>query len=217
VLNLPVAGLIFTIFIWLRGPYVDPAVDPEGFARAATSQWFTFSWLAIMAGLVLLIFGYFSLYFYVFLAERPLSRPAFVAMALAGAGIAASIPLGGFMAFAAPAIGELYLQGQESVMQVAVNATGGLPTLLVMVPAGLCGTAGAVLFGVVVWRSGTLPRWTAVPFGLQAPLLAFTATLSFPAEVLGAVLLLVSGAGIAWSVVRRSLGTGTAGVPAVGT
>jgi drug/metabolite transporter (DMT)-like permease len=81
---------------------------------------------------------------------------------------------------------------------------------------------GNVLLGVAVWRSGVLPRWAGAlwaagtvfmyPFGL-----VYEATIgpaSTPPTVLvGALLLVIGGAWMAWSVLRHP-STETVGVAA---
>jgi hypothetical protein len=73
---------------------------------------------------------------------------------------------------------------------------------------------GNVLLGVEVWRSGTLPRWAGA-FWAAAPVLmlllgqvvALFITGSTPPTVLvGALLIVISGGWMAWSVLRRLSG-----------
>ena len=70
---------------------------------------------------------------------------------------------------------------------------------------------GNVLLGVAVWRSGTLPRWAGAIWVASALLLyplglavAMTITGSTPPTALvGAMLVVISGGWIAWSVMRQ--------------
>ncbi len=71
--------------------------------------------------------------------------------------------------------------------------------------------AGNVLLGVAVWRSETLPRWAGAIWAASAVLMyplgqviAMTITGSTPRTVLvGALLIVISGGWIAWSVMRQ--------------
>jgi hypothetical protein len=82
---------------------------------------------------------------------------------------------------------------------------------------------GNVLLGAAVWRSGTLPRWAGALWAAGAvfmyPLgivyaVAILGVQSTPSTVLvGALLLVVSGAWMALSVLRRP-SAGTVGVGA---
>jgi len=68
-----------------------------------------------------------------------------------------------------------------------------------------------VLLGIAVWHSGTLPRWAgalwaaaAVLMLLLGEVIAIFITGSTPVTVLvGAVLMVISGGWMAWSVLRE--------------
>ena len=62
-------------------------------------------------------------------------------------------------------------------------------------------SAGLILFGVAIWRSGVLARWAGVLVAIHAPLISglFTVGLSLVGVVLG----LVGGGWIALSVMRN--------------
>ncbi len=70
---------------------------------------------------------------------------------------------------------------------------------------------GNGLLGVAIWRSGTLPRWAGALWAAGAVLMlllglviAIFFTGSTPVTVLvGAVLLVISGGWMAWSVLRE--------------
>jgi len=62
-------------------------------------------------------------------------------------------------------------------------------------------SAGFVLFGVAIWRSGSLPVWAAVLLALHAPLIS--GQLSVVGSVLGALLAVVGGGWIASSAMRH--------------
>ncbi len=110
------------------------------------------------------------------------------------------LPFAGFYAFVFPELGSLYLHGQKSVIDIAVAAVSSGPTLAVLIPSGLFGTIGSILFGIAIWRSGLLSKVAAVLYALHLPLLAFAPQISFVGEFPGALLLLVSGAWIAWDI-----------------
>jgi hypothetical protein len=76
----------------------------------------------------------------------------------------------------------------------------------------LLGFVGNVLLGVAVWRSGILPKWAGALWAF-APVLMYIFGLVYAATIgpastpptvpAGAVLLVISGAWMAWSVLRR--------------
>ena len=113
----------------------------------------------------------------------------------------------GLSAFATPGIAQAYLAGMEGVMQVefgsAQTATFLLAILLLFV--------GNVLLGVAVWRSGTLPKWagaiwaaSALLFYVLGAVLGMATTgSSLPTQPVAALLMVISGGWIAWSVMRQ--------------
>jgi hypothetical protein len=116
----------------------------------------------------------------------------------------------GVSAFSAPEEGQAYLAGIEELDKLpstfADTATAVTGLLLIVLAF-----VGNVLLGVAVWRSGTLPRWAGGLWVAAAVLMwplgiviAAAITNSTPRTVLvGALLIVVSGGWIAWSVQRR--------------
>jgi hypothetical protein len=143
---------------------------------------------------VLHLFGLFGLYRY--LSYRTGSLIALLAAVLAIAGIALFLPLATFSAVNGPVIADLYQQGNRGVIAVVeagFTSTLGLALLGVSSAAGI---TGPILFSVVIWRDGRLPRWTGIIFALSIVLLGVPVTLA--TELLGAVLLLISAGAMAW-------------------
>jgi len=74
----------------------------------------------------------------------------------------------------------------------------------------LAAVVGNILLGIAIWRSGVLPRWTGgvwiaatVVFYLLGFALGMATTgASLATQPVGAVLMAVSGAGIAWTLAR---------------
>ena len=66
-----------------------------------------------------------------------------------------------------------------------------------LIAAIIAGLLGAVAFGVAIWRSGTLPKWSGVLFALGFVLLVGSAPI---VSQLGGILLLVGGGWIARTI-----------------
>jgi hypothetical protein len=211
--TLPLAGLLFAIGILMRGPSIDPAAAPDRFAQAVTAANATTAWLLIFAGMNLELPGLWALY--ATISERRSTRAGFWGFILSLLGISLILPLIGFMALAAPTVGQLYLQGQQEVMAVAVAMTAGNTALIVSALSGLAYTVGSMLLAVVLWRQQLLPRPLAVAYALQAPLLVIAALFSVTAELAGALLLVLSSGWIAWQSWQRRLADVSAEVAAV--
>ncbi len=88
-----------------------------------------------------------------------------------------------------PAIGTLYLQGQTNVIDIAAATFSGSSALPLYL-SGILYSIGSFVLALAIWRCGILPRWSAIPYALQAPLLAFA--ISYVTELLGAILLIIA-------------------------
>ena len=200
---LPVYGLL-TAYATLE-PQPDQASDPDGWARFVSST----SYLAghvigNVLGTTLAIFGTFALG--AFLATSRAPRLALSGMVLAVAGhILFTVP-GAISTFATPAIGTAYLAGNRDVMALEFP-----PVMTAILALGLLlAVVGNTILGVAIWRSGTLPRWagviwfvgTLVFYVLGAALGMATTGASLPTQPVGAALLAISGAWIAWAALR---------------
>ena len=218
-LGLPLYGAL-TFFSSLD-PQPDPNTHYDAWARYVTTDFYVLKHLfASDIGLILAIFGTFALGAY--LTRSRAGRMGLVAMAITVFGSALLLMIGGVSTFSSPEQGQMHLQGIEGyrdmppiLAQTAMLATMGVGMLLMLV--------GNVLLGIAVWRSGILPRWTGALWvvGSSLPLLGMVYALlpigadSTPPTVpVGAVLLAVSGAWMALSVLHQSSTRTAVGVAA---
>ena len=207
-LGLPLYGAL--TFLSSLNPQPDPNVHPEAWARYVTTDFYLLKHLfASGLGLILVILGTFALGAY--LVGSRAGRMGLVGMVGAVTGSLLFLMVGGVSIFAAPKQGQAILAGIEEYekMPTILADTALLPTMGVGV---LLMLAGNVLLGVAVWRSGTLPRWagalwvagSALPLLGQVYIILPVGADSTPPTVpMGAVLLVMGGAWMAWSVLRR--------------
>src|SRR3712207_4883133 len=203
-LGLPLYGAL-TAYSSLEGQ-PDPETRLEAWARFVTTDGYVIGHLfGSILGLICLIFGAFALGAY--LATSRAGRLGLWAMFLTVLGGALFLPLQGVTTFSAPEEGQAVLAGLEefeALPPIFANTVFALTGLVVIV----LGFVGHVLLGVAVWRSGTLPRWAGALWAganvLMYLSLVYGSTIgpaSTPFTVpLGAVVLVISGAWIAWSV-----------------
>jgi hypothetical protein len=209
-LGLPLSGAL-TFWSSLH-PQPDPSTHYADWARFVTTHHYVLSHvLGSGLGLILAIFGSFALG--AWLVGSRSTRLGLIAMVLAVLGSSLFLMLMGVSAFAAPEEGQAYLTGIEgladlpsSVSDTVFGVTTGLMIITTLV--------GNVMLGFAVWRSGVLPRWTGALWA-AAPVLMYVLGLvyavalgsqSTPATVsLGALLMVVSGGGMTWSVLRGSV------------
>ena len=190
-------------------PQPDPSAHLEAWSRFVTTDYYVLGHLfGSILGLVFAIFGTFALG--VHLATGRAGRIGLVAMVVAVLGSALFLPLQGVSAFSAPQDGQAYLAGIEELFKlpgIFADTVFGLTGLLVIVLQFV----GNILLGVAVWRSGTLPKWAGALWAGAHVLMYLSlvyAQMIGPASTpptvpLGAVLVVISGAWMAYSVLRR--------------
>ena len=190
------SSLLIVIATILRGPFIDPSANHVGFAHWVVSATFFPAAVGFLLSLVLQIFGVITLY--AFLASSSVERLALVGMILTVVTDALLIAVVGTFAFIFPTIGTLYLQGQQQVIQVAV--TFGTSFMVVLLAQAIVFSLAALITSVAMWRSGTLPRWSALTYALAGLILAFAPPLPFIPELIGTLLLAISLGGVTWGI-----------------
>jgi len=211
-LTLPLAGLLLTWGVIATSPFFDSSdvvVGPEEAARTYISVgYFLSQFVGYVVGLTLLTVGVFALT--VYLSEIRRERWTLVAMVLSILGIGLLLSHYGLSAYAVPVLGKAYLNGVHNAVVLA-NSIFGEPTQSVFYVAFLLYSVGFILFGFGVWSSGALPKWAGALLAVHAPLL--TAPIPDLFSVLGALLLVVGGGWITFTVLRRPPTRGAAGEP----
>jgi hypothetical protein len=122
------------------------------------------------------------------------------------------LPAMGVSTFAVPEEGQAYLAGIEeyrNLPDIFADTMFALTSLLVI----LLGFVGNVLLGVAVWRSGTLAKWAGVlwvaaavfmyPLGIVYAAVILGVQSTPPTVLVGALLIVISGAWMALSVLRQ--------------
>ena len=207
-LGLPIYGVL-TFFSSLN-PQPDPNTHYEAWARYVTTDFYLLKHLfASGLGLILVIFGTIALGAYLITSRA--GRMGLVGMVITVFGTLLFLMIGGLSIFAVPKEGQAFLAGIEEYAKLPtiLADTALLPTMGVGV---LLMLVGNVLLGVAVWRSGTLPKWAGALWvaGSALPLLGqiyiilpIGANSTPPTVPAGAVLVVVGGAWMAWSVLSR--------------
>lgn len=158
-IGLAIAGVLFTVYE-TASPRADQTTL-EGAASWASTGW-TVGHVAAIVGLLLIPLAWGALRGH--LDATPLEKPAFLAATTGYIGSALSISYYGAEVYGLKAIGERAVaEGDASLTEVGaafrMDATAvtvfGIGLVLIAV--------AAVLAASVVWRSGTMNRWSAVP------------------------------------------------------
>jgi hypothetical protein len=212
-IGIGLAGLPFygALTFWSSlNPQPDPNTRYEAWSHYVTTDHYVLTHVfGSILGLILAIFGTFALDAH--LTRSRAGRMGLVAMVITVLGSALFLPGMGVSTFSAPEEGQAYLAGIEGLAElptssadIAFAATSLLVVVLLFV--------GNVLLGVAVWRSGTLSKWAgalwaAAPVFMYPLGLVYAATIgpaSTPPTVLvGALLIVIGGTWMAWSVLRQ--------------
>lgn len=198
-LALPLYGLLT---LWTTSTHQpDPATEFEAYARYVSTTGYLLGHIfGSILGIILAIFGAVALGAYLF--GR---RLALVAMVFSVFGNALILTVFGASTFATPAVGRAYLAGQQGVVGLNEDMLGP-PLILTALAGGLLYSAGAVLFGVAVWRSAALPRWAGVLYAPTGVLISILGLVVGQAQTLGALLVVVGGGWIFWAAARDRRG-----------
>jgi hypothetical protein len=208
-LGLPLYGAL-TFFSSLD-PQPDPNTRYEVFSRFVTTNGYVLKHLFLSdLGVIFVIFGIFALGAY--LTRSRAGRMGLWAMVVAVFGQALFLLIGGVSTFATPVEGQAYLAGIEEYRELPPSLAGTVQTATLGMSV-LLQFVGNVLLGVAVWRSEILPKWAGALWA-AAPVLMYVFGLAYamtigaastpPTVPAGAVLLTISGAWMALSVLSRA-------------
>ena len=207
-LGLPLYG---ALTFWSSiDPQPDPDTHLEAWARFVTTTHYVLGHLlGSILGLIFAIFGTFALGAY--LTRSRAGRLGLVAMVLTVLGSTLFLPAIGVSTFAVPEEGQAVLAGLEEFEQlppIFADTAFAVTSLLTIVLLFV----GNVLLGVAVWRSGTLPRWAGAlwavaavfmyPLGIVYAAVILGVQSTPPTVLVGAVLIAIGGAWMAWSVLK---------------
>jgi hypothetical protein len=201
--SLPISGILAIFALFLRNFVGLPGENLLEWAQAVSSNAYLFSQYMYILAYVLPFFGFWALYMY--LLQHNVERLAF--WGLMGTLIGTGLPLTtlGVFAYASPELGRLYLSGDTHLPQVITEIALGSSLVLGM-PGAFIYVGGCTLFGIAVWKSGALTRWSGILLALHGLFLSFGFS-SPPLIILGWVCLIFSGVWFVWSVSRRGAAT----------
>jgi hypothetical protein len=197
-LALPLAGLLALVGLYSTFKLGPGGILASGDNRAIVSSGYFLSvFLGNVLALTILIFGVIALYAYLAnSSERALALGAMISSIV---GIALLLSRVGVFAYTIPALSRSFLNGNPESIRILDYIFAG-PVGTIETISGLFYTAGFILFGVAIWRSGGLPKWAGVLVAVHAPLIS--GPFSVLGSVVGALLALVGGGWIALSVLR---------------
>jgi hypothetical protein len=159
--SLALSGILFVLYPLLR-PFSDEA-SLQGAQAFASTAWILAHLLAVV-GFILITLGLLGLSSA--LQHTAARRLASLALVLTWIGAGLILPYYGAEMFGLRALGQEALRQHSSALLSLVDAVRlGPGAIVFVVGLGLL-AIGAILVAIAVWRSGTLSRWSGIPFAL---------------------------------------------------
>ncbi|WOX55667.1 MULTISPECIES: hypothetical protein [unclassified Methanoculleus] len=205
-LSFGLAGACFFAYPAIR-PYTDEAslAGAEAFASPA---WLLSHTLAIV-GFILLTLGLLGLYGR--LRGTKAETWGITALVLTWIGTGLILPYYGVETFALHAVGREALRENSVGLFVTLTDSIRFGEWVWLFTFGLLAlAAGAILFGIAIWRSGRLPRWSGIPLALGFALFLPQFFTPPPVRVAHGLLVLAGCWLVAWSMVNHRTGEGDA-------
>ncbi|MFI6481598.1 hypothetical protein ACIBH1_26965 [Nonomuraea sp. NPDC050663] len=161
-IGMALAGILFTVYETAAPREDETTLD--GAAAWASAGW-TVGHLAAIVGLILIPLTWGSLRGFV--EDTPLEKPALLAAITGSIGSALSISYYGAEVYGLKAIGERAVAVGDASLTEAGDAFRTDATAVTVFAIGLALIAlAAILAASIVWRSGTMNRWSAVPMAV---------------------------------------------------
>jgi hypothetical protein len=158
---LAIAGVFFIVYPALR-PFSDE-ITLQGAAAFGSSQWLAAHMLAMVA-FTLLPVGILGLYSS--LEKTTAERSGFWAFVLMMIGVGLTLPFYGGEAYGLHAIGQAALNQQDVGLMALPAVVRGGPGLYLFLSGLLILGAASIVAAVAIWKSGTYPKWSGVPFAI---------------------------------------------------
>ncbi|MBV9231605.1 MAG: hypothetical protein JOZ18_20010 [Chloroflexi bacterium] len=159
--SLALSGILFVLYPLLR-PYSDET-SLQGAAAFASPLWIVAHLLGVM-GFIFVALGLLALSSVLqHTVARRLASPALI---LAWLGVGFILPYYGAEMFGLRALGQEALRQHSPALLSLADAIRLGPGAIVFGVGLLLLAVGAILVAIAIWRSGTLSRWSGLPFAL---------------------------------------------------
>ena len=179
----------------------DPLTDFAGFAEFITTSRFLWSHLInSILGAAIGSIGVIGLMLY--LQDTRVVGKAITAMVCMVMSNSINTSIFGVAAFAQPAMGRLYLTGQQNASEF-YQQTYSAPLFVTALAAIILFIAGGVYTGIAVTRSGRFPRWTGWVIALSVVGFVLSGLFFFQGQNLTSALLTIATLSVAWHASRE--------------
>ena len=199
--TIPISGVLGIGALFLRDFMGIPGEDLVEWANTVSSSQYLVSQYLYMLAYVLPFFGFWALY--MFLLKLGQEPNAF--WGLMGTLLGTGLPLTtmGVFAYASPALGKLFLQGETHLPQIITEIAMG-PSMAIGMPGAFLYVGGCALFGRAIWKSGAIAKWAGGLLVLHSLFLVFG--FGFPLLlVLSWLFFILSGIGFLKGIQKNTL------------
>jgi hypothetical protein len=202
-LSLAIAGICLVL---------DPAIRPFSFESSlrgaeafAASSWLLAHSLA-MVGFILLTLGLLGLYCH--LRETTAGSLGITALVVTWIGVGFTLPYYGAETFALHAVGQEVVRQSNVDLLVTLTNSIRFGEGIWFFGFGLLAIAvGTILFGIAIWKSGILTRWSGIPLAIGFTLFIPQFYTPQPVRIGHGLLVMVGCWLIAWSVLNYGKGS----------
>lgn len=158
---LVISGILFVLYPAIR-PFSDEA-SLQGAAAFASTQWLVAHMLAMVA-FTLLPLGLSGLHRS--LQESAVEHLGYWAVVLSWIGTGLTLPFYGGEAYGLHAIGQEAIRQQTAALVSLAAVVRSGPGLVMFLIGLLLLAIAAITFAIALWRSGSYPKWSGIPFAL---------------------------------------------------
>ena len=158
---LALAGILFVLYPAIR-PFSDE-VSLQGAAAFGSTAWIVAHMLA-MGGFTLLTVGLLGLH--TALQDSRSERLSFRTLVVGLLGVGLTLPFYGGEAFGLHAIGQEALRQHSAALVSLSTVIRGEPQLTMFMLGLLLIGVSAIMAATAIWKSGTLAKWSGLPFAL---------------------------------------------------
>ena len=203
-LSLVLSGILLLLYPALR-PFSDEAgAETLQGAEAFASPFWILAHTLAAVGFILLALGLVSLS--IALQKTAGERLASVAWVVTWIGVGLSLLYYGAESFALHAIGQQAVAQHSTQILTLVIAIRYGPAIFVFAVGLLLLAVGPILVAIAVWRSGTMSRWSGIPFALGFALYIPQFFGTQPIRVAHGLLVALGCIWLAWSMGNRKSG-----------
>ena len=195
---LPVSAVLALAAVFFRGAEVLPLTDIALWAETVTGPLYSIAQKVYIMAYVLLFFGYWALYRY-FSGFEKAEKFVFWGFVFSLWGIGLALPTQGVFTYVSPYLAQLFQEGNTALPDMLIGIANR-DSIYLGIPAAIFYSAGTILCGLGILRTGVFPN--IIPLILIPHGLLLSLSISrFPVLILAWLTLFASGFSLAYFII----------------